>query len=309
MRAAGWPAGSSCGPLTLMALGHRPGAELFTALAHALVHSPSAWSQCMALVPGSMHGPGAWLQCTAQCMVPVHRCSAQLNAWSQYIAAVHSSMLSPGTSLQCTAQCTALVHGCRAQLHAWPHYITAVHPSMHSPAAWLQCTAPCTAPVHARSPSRSRYTLPCQPRAAPVPGARSPPLAVRQAPRGRASARLSVPAPGPGGGRKRLPATRPWSRAGRAAPGRAARVGDCRGAARHTGSVLGLYRCCSPLTVRPFSPRSAAELLEARGRRAPRRPHGQKDFIPDGSAEQAEKLRRCREEQWQLLSEEPVEPP
>ncbi|KAK2528473.1 Tsen54 [Columba guinea] len=54
---------------------------------------------------------------------------------------------------------------------------------------------------------------------------------------------------------------------------------------------------------------SAAELLEARDRRAPRRPHGQKDFIPDGSAEQAEKLRRCREEQWQLLSEEPVEPP
>ncbi|XP_065708311.1 tRNA-splicing endonuclease subunit Sen54 isoform X2 [Patagioenas fasciata] len=53
---------------------------------------------------------------------------------------------------------------------------------------------------------------------------------------------------------------------------------------------------------------SAAELLEAPARRAPRRPHGQKDFIPDGSAEQAEKLRRCREEQWQLLSEEPVEP-
>lgn len=86
-------------------------------------------------------------------------------------------------------------------------------------------------------------------------------------------------------------------------------MGDCRGAARHTGSVPGLCGCCSPLTVRPFSPRSAAELLEAGGRRAPRRPHGQKDFIPDGSAEQAEKLRRCREEQWQLLSEEPVEPP
>ncbi|XP_059684368.1 tRNA-splicing endonuclease subunit Sen54 [Gavia stellata] len=42
-------------------------------------------------------------------------------------------------------------------------------------------------------------------------------------------------------------------------------------------------------------------------RRAPQRPHGQKDFIPDGSAEQAEKLRLCREEQWQLLSQEPVE--
>ncbi|NXP50811.1 SEN54 endonuclease, partial [Heliornis fulica] len=44
-----------------------------------------------------------------------------------------------------------------------------------------------------------------------------------------------------------------------------------------------------------------------RGRKASRRPRGQKDFVPDGSAEQAEKLRRCREEQWQLLSEERVE--
>ncbi|XP_051490712.1 tRNA-splicing endonuclease subunit Sen54 isoform X2 [Apus apus] len=43
-------------------------------------------------------------------------------------------------------------------------------------------------------------------------------------------------------------------------------------------------------------------------RRGPQRSGGQKDFIPDGSAEQAEKLRRCREEQWQLLSEERVEP-
>ncbi|XP_075297466.1 tRNA-splicing endonuclease subunit Sen54 isoform X2 [Opisthocomus hoazin] len=42
-------------------------------------------------------------------------------------------------------------------------------------------------------------------------------------------------------------------------------------------------------------------------RKAPRRPGGQKDFIPDGSAEQAEKLRLCREEQWQLLSEERLE--
>ncbi|KAM6345320.1 LLGL scribble cell polarity complex component 2-like isoform 2-T2 [Alca torda] len=53
--------------------------------------------------------------------------------------------------------------------------------------------------------------------------------------------------------------------------------------------------------------RSAAEPVAARGRKAPQGPHGQKDFIPDGSAEQAEKLRRCREEQWQLLSEERVE--
>ncbi|NXI40005.1 SEN54 endonuclease, partial [Galbula dea] len=41
--------------------------------------------------------------------------------------------------------------------------------------------------------------------------------------------------------------------------------------------------------------------------KAPRRSHGQKDFIPDGSAEQAEKLRLCQEEQWELLSEERVE--
>ncbi|XP_068269171.1 tRNA-splicing endonuclease subunit Sen54 isoform X2 [Nyctibius grandis] len=45
----------------------------------------------------------------------------------------------------------------------------------------------------------------------------------------------------------------------------------------------------------------------ARGRKARQRPHGQKDFIPDGSAEQAEKLRLCREQQWQLLSEQRVE--
>ncbi|KAM6119083.1 tRNA-splicing endonuclease subunit Sen54 [Phoenicopterus ruber ruber] len=52
---------------------------------------------------------------------------------------------------------------------------------------------------------------------------------------------------------------------------------------------------------------SAAEPLAARGRKGPPRPRGQKDFVPDGSAEQAEKLRLCREEQWRLLSEERVE--
>ncbi|XP_068770122.1 tRNA-splicing endonuclease subunit Sen54 [Struthio camelus] len=52
---------------------------------------------------------------------------------------------------------------------------------------------------------------------------------------------------------------------------------------------------------------STAELLAARARKAPQRSHGQKDFAPDGSEEQAEKLRRCREEQWQLLCEERVE--
>ncbi|XP_030317917.1 tRNA-splicing endonuclease subunit Sen54 isoform X1 [Calypte anna] len=39
-------------------------------------------------------------------------------------------------------------------------------------------------------------------------------------------------------------------------------------------------------------------------RKGPRRSGGQKDFLPDGSAEQAEKLRRWWEEEWQLLSEE-----
>ncbi|XP_061866896.1 tRNA-splicing endonuclease subunit Sen54 isoform X1 [Colius striatus] len=42
-------------------------------------------------------------------------------------------------------------------------------------------------------------------------------------------------------------------------------------------------------------------------RKASQRPGGQKDFLPDGSAEQAEKLRLCREEQWRILSEERVE--
>ncbi|NXD26426.1 SEN54 endonuclease, partial [Spelaeornis formosus] len=36
---------------------------------------------------------------------------------------------------------------------------------------------------------------------------------------------------------------------------------------------------------------------------------GQKDFVPDGSARQAERLRRCCEEQWRLLSEERPPPP
>uniref|UniRef100_A0A6J0UJ77 tRNA-splicing endonuclease subunit Sen54 isoform X1 n=2 Tax=Pogona vitticeps TaxID=103695 RepID=A0A6J0UJ77_9SAUR len=54
---------------------------------------------------------------------------------------------------------------------------------------------------------------------------------------------------------------------------------------------------------------SPAELLAARTRdhRVPQRSHGQKDFIPDGSEEQEERLRQCREEHWQLLEEERVE--
>ncbi|KAJ7316023.1 hypothetical protein JRQ81_002185 [Phrynocephalus forsythii] len=54
---------------------------------------------------------------------------------------------------------------------------------------------------------------------------------------------------------------------------------------------------------------SPAELLAARTRdhRVPQRSHGQKDFIPDGSEEQEERLRQCREEHWKLLGEERVE--
>uniref|UniRef100_A0A8C8YD37 tRNA splicing endonuclease subunit 54 n=1 Tax=Prolemur simus TaxID=1328070 RepID=A0A8C8YD37_PROSS len=54
---------------------------------------------------------------------------------------------------------------------------------------------------------------------------------------------------------------------------------------------------------------SARELLAARSRpqKLPQRSHGPKDFLPDGSAAQAERLRLCREELWQLLSEERVE--
>ncbi|XP_069785502.1 tRNA-splicing endonuclease subunit Sen54 isoform X2 [Narcine bancroftii] len=51
------------------------------------------------------------------------------------------------------------------------------------------------------------------------------------------------------------------------------------------------------------------ELFSARFRdhKLPQQTHGQKDFIPDHSEEQAERLRLCREEEWQLLAEERVE--
>ncbi|KAL4835021.1 hypothetical protein H8958_013821 [Nasalis larvatus] len=54
---------------------------------------------------------------------------------------------------------------------------------------------------------------------------------------------------------------------------------------------------------------SARELFAARSRsqKLPQRSHGPKDFLPDGSATQAERLRRCREELWQLLAEQRVE--
>ncbi|XP_066090735.1 tRNA-splicing endonuclease subunit Sen54 isoform X1 [Saccopteryx bilineata] len=53
---------------------------------------------------------------------------------------------------------------------------------------------------------------------------------------------------------------------------------------------------------------SARELLAARSRsqKLPQRSHGPKDFFPDGSAAQAERLRLCRVELWQLLAEERV---
>ncbi|XP_002748826.1 tRNA-splicing endonuclease subunit Sen54 isoform X2 [Callithrix jacchus] len=54
---------------------------------------------------------------------------------------------------------------------------------------------------------------------------------------------------------------------------------------------------------------SARELFAARSRsqKLPQRSHGPKDFLPDGSAAQAERLRRCREDLWQLLAEQRVE--
>ncbi|XP_055096870.1 tRNA-splicing endonuclease subunit Sen54 isoform X5 [Symphalangus syndactylus] len=54
---------------------------------------------------------------------------------------------------------------------------------------------------------------------------------------------------------------------------------------------------------------SAQELFASRSRsqKLPQRSHGPKDFLPDGSAAQAERLRRCREELWQLLAEQRVE--
>uniref|UniRef100_A0A493TDW3 tRNA splicing endonuclease subunit 54 n=1 Tax=Anas platyrhynchos platyrhynchos TaxID=8840 RepID=A0A493TDW3_ANAPP len=58
----------------------------------------------------------------------------------------------------------------------------------------------------------------------------------------------------------------------------------------------------------PLSPRSEAELPEARGRSgAPRYRGGPKEAAPDGSEEQAERLRLCRDEQWRWLAEERVE--
>uniref|UniRef100_A0A6I8NXC4 tRNA splicing endonuclease subunit 54 n=1 Tax=Ornithorhynchus anatinus TaxID=9258 RepID=A0A6I8NXC4_ORNAN len=58
-------------------------------------------------------------------------------------------------------------------------------------------------------------------------------------------------------------------------------------------------------------PGPPSELFAARSRaRAPKPPpraRGQKDFVPDGSEAQAERLRRCRDQQWRLLAEQRVE--
>ncbi|XP_031985067.1 tRNA-splicing endonuclease subunit Sen54 isoform X5 [Corvus moneduloides] len=61
--------------------------------------------------------------------------------------------------------------------------------------------------------------------------------------------------------------------------------------------------------MEPGGSRRLSTAEQPEGRQAPRRPRGQKDFVPDGSARQAERLRRCCEEQWRLLSEERPERP
>lgn len=78
-----------------------------------------------------------------------------------------------------------------------------------------------------------------------------------------------------------------------------------RGRGRESGIGSGRPSC---LTLTRVSS-SARQLLAARSRsqKLPQRAHGPKDFLPDGSEAQAERLRLCREELWQLLAEERVE--
>ncbi|XP_039937858.1 tRNA-splicing endonuclease subunit Sen54 isoform X4 [Hirundo rustica] len=61
--------------------------------------------------------------------------------------------------------------------------------------------------------------------------------------------------------------------------------------------------------MEPGGSRRLSTAEQPEGRQAPRSSRGQKDFLPDGSARQAERLRRCCEEQWRLLSEERPERP
>lgn len=88
----------------------------------------------------------------------------------------------------------------------------------------------------------------------------------------------------------------------------------CSGAARPGGSGGrrgGAWDPEAGLGADRVSPAllSAAELRAARSRsqKLPQRSHGPKDFLPDGSEAQAERLRLCRQELWQLLAEERVE--
>lgn len=94
----------------------------------------------------------------------------------------------------------------------------------------------------------------------------------------------------------------PAGRVLRCGPG--PRGGRGEGAAGRTGRG-GSDRASS--SSRP--PRSARELRAARSRpqKLPQRSRGPKDFLPDGSAAQAERLRLCRAELWRLLAEERVE--
>uniref|UniRef100_A0A8C5X6M9 tRNA splicing endonuclease subunit 54 n=1 Tax=Malurus cyaneus samueli TaxID=2593467 RepID=A0A8C5X6M9_9PASS len=64
-----------------------------------------------------------------------------------------------------------------------------------------------------------------------------------------------------------------------------------------------------PIPSHPLPGYAVLRAARGRGGQAPRSPLGQKEFVPDGSARQAERLRRCCEEQWRLLSEERPERP
>lgn len=109
--------------------------------------------------------------------------------------------------------------------------------------------------------------------------------------RARAQVRRGAARPGGGAG------TAGWAQGRRWAP----RTGI---PARAERSRL---RGANPASLLAFP--SVPELFAARSRpqKLPQRSHGPKDFLPDGSAAQAERLRLCREELWQLLAEERVE--
>lgn len=96
-------------------------------------------------------------------------------------------------------------------------------------------------------------------------------------------------------------------RCGAARPGGLAGPGV--GAGKGTGVQGWSRRPRRAALTRVSSCPSARELLAARARpqKLPQRSHGPKDFLPDGSEAQAERLRLCRAELWQLLAEERVE--